>query len=688
MKNFRTVLILSAALGLAGCPTALAQVGKVGGGAKPSGARPSMGNIGTGGARPNMSKPSVPNMARPNYQRPMTPQPLQPSLGNAATRPANPSFGNVPNKLPSVGGSRPSLGMGGFPQGKPPVANPTVPSKRPGVSQLPNRPNDQQPNRPTTLPSRPNVSQPPSLPSVKPPASKFPTTRPSDPPGTTTLPGSKPSLGNVNRPTTLPARPEERPGNLGGKPTTLPGNVNRPVIGGSRPGGNGSGNDIAIRPGGVSRPNIDVSNRPNINIGNRPSIGIGNRPNIGNNTNINIGNNVIIGNRYPNRPNWDIDPGFSRPSWGLGGGDWHHHWHNNCINVHHHWYNGCWHGYWGSSWYAPVVWGGIGWGLGAIANGWGVTYSSYYNPYYSAAVVNQYVPYDYSKPVVISNYISTTDQAQGGNPQNAAQTQQQQSGLELFDQGLAKFKAGQYIVALNDFNRALEQLPEDPVVHEVRALALYATGDYKAAAASLNSLLSSAPGMDWTTMSGLYGNPSDYQNQLRKLEQFCKSNRNDASASFVLAYHYLVIGSKDAAINALTNVIKNQPRDITAQRMLEALVPPKEQAATTPEAPQSESANESQGTDLVGRWVAESGGTRIELVVTEDSRFTWKASPKDGKPVELAGQLVATFDGISLETKEQGTMGGAVESKGPDNWTFTISGSPPSAPGLSFVRVK
>ncbi len=68
MKNFRTVLILSAALGLAGCPTALAQVGKVGGGAKPSGARPSMGNIGTGGARPNMSKPSVPNMARPNYQ--------------------------------------------------------------------------------------------------------------------------------------------------------------------------------------------------------------------------------------------------------------------------------------------------------------------------------------------------------------------------------------------------------------------------------------------------------------------------------------------------------------------------------------------------------------------------------------------------------------------------------------------
>jgi len=49
----------------------------------------------------------------------------------------------------------------------------------------------------------------------------------------------------------------------------------------------------------------------------------------------------------PNRPNWDVDPGFSRPSWGLNGNDWHNNWHNNwhnsCINNHHDWYNGCWH---------------------------------------------------------------------------------------------------------------------------------------------------------------------------------------------------------------------------------------------------------------------------------------------------------------------------------------------------------
>ena len=42
----------------------------------------------------------------------------------------------------------------------------------------------------------------------------------------------------------------------------------------------------------------------------------------------------------------------------------------------------------------------------------------------------------------------------------------------------------------------------------------------------------------------------------------------------MLAYHYLVLGSKDEAIRALSAVVKNQPKDVTAKRMLDALVPP------------------------------------------------------------------------------------------------------------------
>ena len=716
MNHIRIVSAILVVLGIDSVclPEAFAQRGRGGGGgggARPSmgnvgggGARPSMGNMGGGGARPSMgnmgggggARPNMPSMSRPSTPNMSLPNASRPSLGNVNSRPSMPNMGGSMGGTPSFGGSRPSLG---------------------GAGNLSNV------SRPTTLPSNPSIATRPSLPnaqnrpSVKPPNVQLPTTRPSTGIGETrpSLPGGsdRPSLGNVNRPSTLPGvvtppglggnRPTTLPGtvdrpnvgnnnpnnrpNIGtNRPTTLPGSVDRPVIGGNRPGGNinlpGSGNNI-------NNINNNIVNRPSIG-GNRPSIG-GNRPGIGNDTNINIGNSVNIGNnvgnsvgnRFPNRPNWDVDPGYSRPGWGLNGGNnWNSNWHDNCINHHYNWYNGCWNGYWGSNWYAPVVWGGIGWGLGTMTSGWGYN-TAYYNPYYAEPMVAQSMPYDYSQPVVVNNYVSSNADAA------PVETPQQSQALSSFDQGLAKFKAGQYTAALSDFNTSLKELPGDAVVHEVRSLALFANGDYKTAAAGLNSLLSSAPGMDWTTMSGLYGNTDDYTAQLRKLEQFCRSNPSDASANFVLAYHYLVTGSKDAAISALKVVVQNQPKDVTAKRMLDAMVPPDAPAVAAPTtAPVAADGSDAPQTDLVGKWLAQARDTKIELSITEDSQFSWKAGAKDQTPVELTGQLSAGTDGISLETKEQGAIGGTVTSKGPDNWTFAISGAPASDPGLSFTRVK
>ena len=45
-------------------------------------------------------------------------------------------------------------------------------------------------------------------------------------------------------------------------------------------------------------------------------------------------------------------------------------------------------------------------------------------------------------------------------------------------------------------------------------------------------------------------------------------------------------------------------------------------------------------------------------------------------------------DGITLETESQGSIGGTVESKGPNSWRFVISGTPASDPGLSVARVQ
>lgn len=655
--------------------------GRGGGGARMGGgARPSMGGYGGGGGRPSMgggmSRPSMPSGG---YNRP--------SMGNVQ-RPSMPS-------RPGGGGYNPSGGLS------------------PGLSR----------------PGGGGAGNIGNRPSIKPPGNLGPTTRPSLPGGGGLAGNNRPSLGDGNRPTTLPGN-INRP-NLGGgdrpslgdgnRPTTLPGIANRPDL--NRPGLGGGGlerpgfgnvrpgnqlPDIGNRPG-VGNGGINIGNRPGIgngdlNIGNRPGIGngninIGNRPNIGggninigndNNININRGNQIAnrIGPNYiGNRPGWDR-PGWNRPGWGWGPNvGWAGNWHNHAINPRWGWYNGCWgHGaYWRSSWYRPFAWGAVGWGLGSWTSGWGYG-AAFYNPYFVQPAVASSVPFDYSQPVVVNNYVSSDVNAEGGaaDAQATAESTATAEANQLFEEGLAQFKSGAYQQALTKFDAALRKLPGDPVVHEVRALALFALGDYKSAAASLNSFLSSAPGMDWTTMSGLYGNVDDYTAQLRKLESFCMANPTDAASYFVLAYHYLVTGEKENAINSLRVVVKNEPKDITAKRMLDALAPPAPpttEAATPP-------ATDGPTTDLVGVWRAKAGNSTIELKITEDSKFTWKAADAGKPPVELTGQLNAGADAIELATEEQGSMEGSVKSMGADKWQFNLEGAPPSDPGLTFERVK
>jgi tetratricopeptide (TPR) repeat protein len=332
----------------------------------------------------------------------------------------------------------------------------------------------------------------------------------------------------------------------------------------------------------------------------------------------------------------------------------------------------------------------VGWGLGSLTSGWGYG-TSYYNPYYTQPVAAVAAPYDYSQPVVVNNYAAAEAAEGDAVTQVPPETPATEQATKLFDEGLAQFKAGDYRGALANFDAALAKLPGDPVVHEVRALTLFALGEYQQAAVALNSFLSSAPGMDWTTMSSLYGDTAAYTEQLRRLEQHCKANPNDAAAYFDLAYQYLVIGSQDAAVDALKVVVKNQPKDATAKRMLDALAPqaaPSAPAATPPAPAANVAGAEGPQTDLVGAWRAKEGDTTINLTITDDSQFSWKAVQGEKPPVELKGQLSSTSDEIALESAEHGAMTGSVKSLGPDKWQFALTGAPPSAPGLNFERIK
>jgi len=150
-----------------------------------------------------------------------------------------------------------------------------------------------------------------------------------------------------------------------------------------------------------------------------------------------------------------------------------------------------------------------------------------------------------------------------------------------------------------------------------------------------------------------------------------------------------VIGQNDTAIKALREVVKLQPKDATAQRMLASLAPPEEKSTdTTPAPTDPPAAAAGPSTDLVGNWVAKDSDATVELTITEDSQFTWRATPAGKPAVEVKGNVAASSDSLVLETKDQGNMAGKVKSGGADKFTFAMQGMPPSDPGLAFERVR
>jgi tetratricopeptide (TPR) repeat protein len=322
---------------------------------------------------------------------------------------------------------------------------------------------------------------------------------------------------------------------------------------------------------------------------------------------------------------------------------------------------------------------------------WGYGYGyTYANPYY---VESTMPAYDYSQPIVINNYDTSAAEGAPAAPAPPAESPETTEAYRLFDQALAVFKKGDYRAALPLVEQARAKAPNDPAMHEVTALCLFATGDYARAAAILNSLLAAAPGMDWTTLSGLYGNTADYTAQLRALETYCQQKPDDAAARFVLAYHYLVAGHDDAAAQ-LKLVVARQPEDQVAKRMLESLSPaePASQPPATAQpaaAPAATPAAETgPTTDLVGVWRAERDGDAFELSIDAESKFAWKATPKGKPPVTLSGAVTTAGDAMLLASKDQGTMAAQVKSGGADQFQFIAAGSPPGDPGLSFQRVK
>jgi tetratricopeptide (TPR) repeat protein len=535
------------------------------------------------------------------------------------------------------------------------------------------------------------------------------------------------------------------PGAGGNRLTPLPG----PIAGGNRPGA--GGNRPGMGSGSIGSGNIGQ-------IGNNQTVV--NRQNIGGNTNNNINinktNNITNINNSYRGGNRNINNNYGGGAWFGGGGYGSGYNRGPVINNNFYrgggygrgwaspyygsWYRGGWggSGFWagfgagaltsfgigalGSAFRSPGYgYGGYGypaygyssmgvydyfptwgmstygaWGLAPVAST--MLYSGYTNPYYQTVVAAQPAQtttvYDYSQPINVTS----------APPDPAAA----QSTEQVFSAARDSFKAGDYQRALDQADQVLKQTPNAPVVHEFRALVLFALKRYDEAAAVAYAVLSAGPGWNWSTLVGLYPDVGVYTNQLRALEAYAQSNPGSASPQFLLGYHYLVEGHNDAAAAQFEKVTRLQPDESLSasfvkllRKASEAQSQPQIQAQTqvaaapTNDQPIPAAPNPTQEQpetppppppSLVGIWKAQPApDLSIALTIEADGKFTWQVDSK-GQKETLTGQAGFKDSTLALLQAEGPPLVGKVSDEAAGKFVFTPAGAGDKAPGLTFTK--
>jgi len=355
-------------------------------------------------------------------------------------------------------------------------------------------------------------------------------------------------------------------------------------------------------------------------------------------------------------------------------------------DPHHHpdWYHGDWHDHWDHPWYArPIGWWPVGFVAGAdLIAPWTWGYWSYSNPYCSAPVVIDNTTIDYAQPLTLA--AAPADVAAPATtefpPTDAAAPSDQ--AMNLLDAARGLFMQGDYAAALTQCDKAVAKLPNDPVLHEFRGLALFALKRYREAAAPVYAALSVGPGWDWTTLSGFYSDADVYAKQLHDLEQYVNAHPNDADVRFLLAYHYLTCGYADAAAEQLKAAVALNPKDQLSAQLLAALkttAPPEPPAPGAPAKPLD-------AAGLAGDWkAARPDGSAITLQIAKDGHYSWQYD-REGKTQTFNGEYALADNVLILKQNGNPVMVGQVTSLGGDRFNFKLPGDNPNDPGLTFAR--
>lgn len=349
-----------------------------------------------------------------------------------------------------------------------------------------------------------------------------------------------------------------------------------------------------------------------------------------------------------------------------------------------HWYHGDWHHHWARPWYyGPVAWFSLGAVTGAVVwdAPWHWGYYSYYNPYYTDVIVVHDTTIDYSRPIVLAAPPTTTSTAAPtANPPDA-----DNEAIGLLNTSRDSFARGDYTQAMAWINQAIAKKPSYTVLHEFRALILFATGQYRQAAAAIYAVLSVGPGWDWATLSSSYTDPNVYTRQLRALEQYCRDNPRLAEARFLLAYHYMSCGQTEAAATEFKAAAALNPKDQLSAQMLAGLTSetlPAPPATAQPPAPSLPLTSAS----LAGDWVASrADGSSFAFRIGADGSYSWQFT-QQGKTQQFQGTYTVADNLLVLKRDGNPTMIGQTTLSDADHLTFKLLGANASDPGIAFTR--
>jgi hypothetical protein len=219
--------------------------------------------------------------------------------------------------------------------------------------------------------------------------------------------------------------------------------------------------------------------------------------------------------------------------------------------VHSHWHNSYWNlRYRPGIWFNPAT--GPVFGIGPV-----VQYN-FANPYLTQTSVSYFSGYDYSRPIRPIDTVDTSGRVS-------------EEAIRRLDAARDAFRQQDYRRCLSLVEGAIQLLPDDPVMHELRALALFAIREYDSAATVIYSVLGAGPGSDWSSIGSLYANQDIYLEQMRDLSRYVASVPDRPGPRFLLAYHLLVIGYPEQAYNQLVTVQRLRPDDRVTSELVRAL---------------------------------------------------------------------------------------------------------------------